>query len=133
MDGTCSDGHPCPAMGPLEAREALVEILAPTETERLRSGHIAVEGAAPFICYSFGGAGGNHTAARCLLSDERDLSCEMIRARAALEWRRYSGVVYQGFYLVRCRLYLAKPSLSSGDMLINPKCSKHFFDEGLER
>lgn len=49
------------------------------------------------------------TVAKCLLQDGRDLSAEMVKIGLALDWRKYSGGIYQQFEQprVRKKLWLA--------------------------
>jgi endonuclease YncB( thermonuclease family) len=95
MDGTCRDKHPCPDMAPIAARDVLIALLRPAATGRTSTGHLRLAGAPPLTCRSHGGAGGNRTAARCLLPDARDLGCRLIARGAALEWPRYSKGAYR--------------------------------------
>lgn len=95
MDGTCRPGHPCPGMGPLEARAILVNLLQPVHVVSAPTGHVTLEGAPTLSCRSHGPANGNRTAAHCALPGGGDLACRLIAAGAALEWTRYSGGAYR--------------------------------------
>ena len=90
MDGTCRPGHPCPAMGPIEARNILVKLLQPVTLEMASAGHVTLTGAPPLSCISYGTAKGNRTAARCATKDNKDIACELVASSAAVEWLRYS-------------------------------------------
>lgn len=90
MDETCRAGHPCPRASGRAARDHLVSLLGrPVGT--MRYGHIAIEGP-PLQCTSFGLAGGNRTAARCVSPVHGDIGCRMVVDGYALEWRRYGRV-----------------------------------------
>jgi endonuclease YncB( thermonuclease family) len=95
MDGTCRDGHPCPDMPPIAARDALIGLLGPASIDATTTGHVRLSKAPPLACRSFGGGGGNRTAARCRLPDGRDLGCRLIALGAAREWTRYSRGAYR--------------------------------------
>jgi hypothetical protein len=90
MDGTCRPGHPCPDMGPIEARNILVRLLQPVRTGTASTGHVTLTGAPPLSCVSYGDAKGTRTAARCRTKAGDDLSCKLIEAKAAAQWWRYS-------------------------------------------
>lgn len=90
MDGTCRPGHPCPDMGPIEARNILVRLLQPVRTGTASTGHVTLAGAPPLSCVSYGNAKGTRTAARCRTKAGDDLSCKLIKAKAAAQWWRYS-------------------------------------------
>lgn len=63
LDGSCSSGHPCPAVSGIEGRDALVDLLG-AQTGVGRHGHILING--PTLhCRSDGPAGGNRTASWC--------------------------------------------------------------------
>lgn len=94
MDGTCRTGHPCPDMGPIEARQILVTLLQPVRTGTASTGHVTLDGALPLSCVSYGDAKGSRTAARCRTAAGHDLSCKLIEAKAAAEWRRFSNGRY---------------------------------------
>lgn len=96
MDGTCRPGHPCPRMGPIEARIILVTLLRPVRTGITSTGHVAISEAPALSCVSYGDAKGNRTAARCRTRNGLDLSCSLIKAKAAAEWRRFSRGIYAG-------------------------------------
>lgn len=89
MDGTCSDGHPCPAASGIEARDELVRLLGGPKGS-LPTGHIKVS-AMPLICASKGSARGSRTAALCKTQAGVDLSCAMVSSGKALKWVRYWG------------------------------------------
>ena len=89
-DGSCRPHHPCPSATPEAATRALVRLLGPTTTQKLKSGHVGLEGAPALMCVSGGSAQGNRTAAECRLADGRSLSCAMIKTGTVLEWPRYS-------------------------------------------
>jgi endonuclease YncB( thermonuclease family) len=87
LDGTCSDGHPCPSTGPIEARDALVRLVG-TPIGTSRHGHILVSGPT-MRCVSDGSGGGNRTAAWCVSSKGGDINCAMVRGGWAARWDRY--------------------------------------------
>lgn len=95
MDGTCRAGHPCPDMPPLAARDVLIKLLRPAASAPTSTGHIRIADASPLTCRSYGGAGGNRTAARCRLPDKSDLGCRLIALGAAREWTRFSKGAYR--------------------------------------
>lgn len=89
MDGTCSAGHPCPAAGAIEARDALVNLVGePVGTGAHR--HVLVRGPA-MRCLSEGGAGGDRTAAWCMSPRGGDINCAMVKGGWAARWDRYWG------------------------------------------
>jgi len=71
-DGTCSDGHPCPAA----SAEA-----ATAELARLADGQL-------LQCTDVGTTFGR-IAAFCRLPDGRDLSCEMVASGTVDKWDRH--------------------------------------------
>ena len=89
LDGTCRSGHPCPAVGAIVARDALVELLGePIGVGQ--HGHILVSG--PVMrCVSNGSAGGVRTAAWCVSPRGGDVNCAMVRGGWAARWDRYWG------------------------------------------
>lgn len=87
MDGTCRPGHPCPAAGPIDARDHLVSLVGKPTGVR-STGHITVAGPT-MRCRSAGGAGGNRTAAFCTSPQSGDISCAMVRDGYAAKWDRY--------------------------------------------
>lgn len=87
MDGTCSDGHPCPAASALDARDALVRLIG-SPTGVGPHGHITVSGPA-MRCLSDGSAGGNRTAAWCTSPKGGDINCAMVAGGWALRWEKY--------------------------------------------
>jgi len=87
LDGSCSSGHPCPAVSGIEGRDALVDLLG-TQTGVGRHGHILING--PTLhCRSDGPAGGNRTASWCVSPRHGDINCAMVRGGWALQWDRY--------------------------------------------
>jgi len=87
LDGTCSDGHPCPRAGAIEARDALVRLVGePVGVGR--HGHILVRGPS-MQCVSDGSGGGNRTAAWCLSPKSGDINCAMVDGGWAARWDRY--------------------------------------------
>lgn len=89
MDGTCSDGHPCPDASAIGARDALVRLVG--EPIGIgQHGHVLVRGPA-MQCRSDGSAGGNRTAAWCVSPRGGDLSCAMVASGWAARWDRYWG------------------------------------------
>jgi endonuclease YncB( thermonuclease family) len=86
-DGTCRANQPCPPASAEAARDALVALLGGARAS-LPTGHVRVVGST-LTCRSVGGAGGNRTAAWCVLPDGRDLSCAMVRTGTVLRWDRY--------------------------------------------
>lgn len=87
MDGSCSPGHPCPALDALQARDALVLLLG-SRTGVGPHGHILVSGPT-LTCVSTGPAGGNRTGAWCRSPSSGDISCAMVAQGAAARWDRY--------------------------------------------
>jgi endonuclease YncB( thermonuclease family) len=87
MDGSCGQGHPCPAASAVEARDALVSLLGQA-TGRSSEGHVMVSGQT-MRCLSDGSAGGTRTAAWCVSPKGGDLSCAMVRGGWAARWQRY--------------------------------------------
>jgi endonuclease YncB( thermonuclease family) len=87
MDGSCRNGHPCPAASATQARDQLVRLLGGPRGQ-LPSGHIKVSARA-MKCLSDGNARGDRTAAWCRLSDGTDLNCAMVRSGVAAHWDRY--------------------------------------------
>ena len=89
MDGSCSDGHPCPDASAEAARDNLVRLIGkPTGVSAY--GHILVQGPA-MICQSVGSGGGNRTAAWCVSPQGGDINCAMVEGGWALKWDRYWG------------------------------------------
>ena len=87
MDGTCTEGHPCTSIGPIEARDALVALVGhPTGIGR--HGHVLVTGPT-MQCLSDGSGGGIRTAAWCVSPKGGDLSCAMVAGGWAARWNRY--------------------------------------------
>ena len=87
LNGSCSVGHPCPDADPVEARDALVQLIG-KPTGQSREGHVLVQG--PMMtCRSDGGAGGNRTAAFCVSPQSGDVSCNMVAGGWAAKWQRY--------------------------------------------
>lgn len=87
LDGSCSSGHLCPASNPIEARDALVDLVGrPTGVGR--HGHILVDGPT-MRCLSTGSAGGNRTGAWCASPAGGDISCAMVQGGWAARWDRY--------------------------------------------
>ncbi len=87
IDGSCRSNQPCPPVGGVAARDALVQLLGGPHGS-LRTGHIKVHAAA-MECISDGSAGGSRTAAWCTTSSGMDLNCAMVRSGAAVRWARY--------------------------------------------
>lgn len=87
MDGSCSTGHPCPDASPIEARDALVDLLG-TRTGVGQHGHILLKGPT-MRCTSTGGAGGDRTGAWCISPRSGDISCAMVKGGWAARWDRY--------------------------------------------
>jgi endonuclease YncB( thermonuclease family) len=87
MDGSCREGHPCPAASAEEAKAALVAQLGGS-TGTHRDGHALVSGP-PMLCTSNGGAGRGRTGAWCTLPDGRDLSCAMVATGTVLRWEDF--------------------------------------------
>lgn len=87
LDGSCRSGHPCPATSGPAARDRLVRLLGgPRGT--LPTGHIAVQAPA-MTCRSDGSGKGDRTAAWCTSPLFGDLSCAVVRAGGAVQWRRH--------------------------------------------
>lgn len=86
-DGTCRANQPCPDAPWDAARDALVGLLG-RRTGTLRTGHVTITGPT-MRCISAGPAGGNRTAAWCVMADGRDLSCAMVATGTVLRWARY--------------------------------------------
>lgn len=89
IDGSCSDGHPCPAASAIAARDKLVGLLGGPKGV-LPSGHVKVSAPA-LSCISEGNARGSRTAAFCRTSTGVDLSCAMLDSGTVLRWQRYWG------------------------------------------
>lgn len=87
LDGTCSDGHPCPDTDAISARDALVRLIG-TPIGQTREGHILVRGPS-MVCQSGGSAGGNRTAAFCVSPWSGDISCEMVEGGWAAKWEKF--------------------------------------------
>jgi endonuclease YncB( thermonuclease family) len=87
LDGTCSVGHPCPDADPVNARNALVQLIG-KPTGQSREGHVLVRGPT-MTCRSDGGAGGNRTAAYCVSPQSGDVSCNMLAGGWAAKWPKY--------------------------------------------
>lgn len=87
LDGSCSEGHPCPNAQPIEARDALVDLIG-TPTGTGTHGHVLVSGPA-MQCRSVGSAGGNRTAAWCVSPKSGDINCAMVKGGWAAKWDRY--------------------------------------------
>jgi endonuclease YncB( thermonuclease family) len=90
MDAGCKRGHPCGRMSGVAARDRLVALLGGLRGT-LPTGHVLVR-AATMRCRSYGSGKGGRTAASCALPGVGDLSCAMVRAGAAVRWRRYGWV-----------------------------------------
>lgn len=86
---------PVPTCPPLAARDTLIALLHPVATRATSTGHVALTGAPPLSCRSYGSAKGNRTAAACKHADDSDLSCHLINAGAVREWERYSKGAYR--------------------------------------
>ena len=89
MDGSCRPSHPCPVADPIEARDALVQLVG-RPIGNGRHGHILVRGPT-MRCVSAGHAGGKRTAAWCVSPRGGDLSCTMVQYGYALRWQKYWG------------------------------------------
>lgn len=87
LDGTCTQGHPCPRANAIASRDALAELVG-TPTGMGKYGHVLVIGPA-MQCRSIGSAGGNRTAAWCVSPKGGDINCAMLRDGWALRWDRY--------------------------------------------
>lgn len=87
LDGSCSDGHPCPSASAIQARDALVRLIG-VKVGVSQHGHILVRGPA-MRCTSDGSAGGNRTAARCVSARGDDVNCAMVSGGLAARWDRY--------------------------------------------
>lgn len=87
IDGTCKAGHPCPDADPVDARDALIQLIG-RATGQSREGHILVRGPT-MSCRSHGGAGGNRTAAFCVSPQSGDVSCNMVASGWAAKWPKY--------------------------------------------
>jgi len=87
MDGTCRTGHPCVAVDPIVARDALVQLIG-TPIGLAREGHVLVKGPT-MACRSDGSAGGTRTAAFCVSPQSGDISCNMVSGGWAAKWERY--------------------------------------------
>lgn len=87
IDGECKPGHPCPTMGGVAARDALVSALGGA-TGKLPTGHVKVAG--PTLkCRSDGSAGGARTAAWCTSTVTGDLACNLLARGSVVRWQRY--------------------------------------------
>lgn len=89
LDGSCSDGHPCPSKSGIEARDALVRLIGEPFGVG-QHGHILVRGPA-MNCRSDGSGGGNRTAAWCVSPRSGDVNCAMVEGGWAARWERYWG------------------------------------------
>jgi endonuclease YncB( thermonuclease family) len=87
LDGSCRDGHPCPAADPIASRDHLAQLLGKV-TGKASEGHVLVEGPS-LACTSKGSAGGFRTAAWCVSPVAGDLSCRMVADGFAARWDRY--------------------------------------------
>lgn len=87
MDGSCSNGHPCPKASAISARDALVKLVGKPKGKS-KEGHILVSGPT-MTCRSDGSAGGSRTAAWCISPKSGDLSCAMTKGGWALRWNKY--------------------------------------------
>jgi len=87
LDGSCRTGHPCPAAGAIEVRNALADLVG-TPNGVGNRGHILVTGPA-MQCRSEGSAGGNRTAAWCVSPKGGDINCAMVQGGWAAKWERY--------------------------------------------
>jgi endonuclease YncB( thermonuclease family) len=87
IDGSCSNGHPCPSVSGMEARDRLARLLGGARGTQ-STGHIVVR-AAPMQCVSGGSAQGSRTAAWCTSPAFGDLSCAVVQAGGAVRWPRY--------------------------------------------
>lgn len=87
IDGSCSDGHPCPDASGVVARDALVQLVG-KPVGKGGNGHILVDGPT-MRCRSDGSAGGNRTAAWCVSPKSGDVNCAMVRGGWAKVWQRY--------------------------------------------
>ena len=87
MDGTCRTNQPCPDVGAIEARDALVALIGQS-IGRSPQGHILVKGPA-MRCRSDGDGVGSRTAAWCISPRGGDLSCSMVAGGWALRWERF--------------------------------------------
>lgn len=87
IDGSCSEGHPCPSASGRDARDALVSLIGnPIGTSE--HGHVLVKGPT-MRCTSTGSAGGNRTGAWCVSPRGGDISCRMVDGGYAARWDRY--------------------------------------------
>lgn len=89
LDGSCSQGHPCPASDPIASRDALVNLLGKRKGTGPH-GHILIAGPA-MACSSTGSAGGDRTGAWCVSPRSGDVSCAMLRGGWAARWDKYWG------------------------------------------
>lgn len=87
MDGTCRQGHPCVAVDPVVARDALVQLIG-SPRGLADEGHVLVVGPT-MSCRSDGSAGGKRTAAFCISPKSGDISCKMVLGGWAARWDRY--------------------------------------------
>lgn len=87
LNGTCSVGHPCPDADPVDARNALVQLIGKPNGQS-REGHVLLRGPT-MTCRSDGGAGGNRTAAFCVSPQSGDVSCNMVAGGWAAKWQKY--------------------------------------------
>ena len=87
IDGSCKDGHPCPAESGPAARDALVALVG-RPVGRSREGHILVRGT-PLRCVSEGSGKGERTAAWCWTGDGVQINCAMVSGGHALRWAIY--------------------------------------------
>jgi endonuclease YncB( thermonuclease family) len=86
-DGSCANGQPCPDVDPVQARDALVQLIGePVGVSP--HGHVLVEGP-PMECLSEGDGGYERTSAWCVSPKGGDLSCAMVDGGYALRWERF--------------------------------------------
>jgi endonuclease YncB( thermonuclease family) len=91
VDAGCNEGHPCPTVSGVEAREHLGNLLVGNVVVQFAnepSGHIRLTGP-KLACTSNGSAGGSRTAAWCASPVHGDLSCRMVRDGFALRWAKF--------------------------------------------
>lgn len=84
LDGSCSNGHPCPDTDP----HAMPWPDCWVALGRGRHSHVLVEGPT-MRCVSTGSVGRDRTGAWCVSPRSGDISCAMVRGGCASRWDRY--------------------------------------------
>lgn len=88
IDAGCNEGHPCPKLSGVAARNHLARLLTTGAVQPASTGHMMLRGPT-LSCVSQGSAGGSRTAAWCSSPRAGSLSCAMLKSGYALKWPRY--------------------------------------------